>query len=113
MQMKSSVNRPLRIIFGAGNKGRMLLRVLNNACKWGQRRSLLHRQRPAEVGESRLKIARLWAPEYLLTLPMHSFIVYVAVGPGYDQVRDILTGYDLTENVDFVDACITPMALAS
>lgn len=47
-------------------------------------------------------------PDYLLTLPRHSFKVLVAVGPGYSEVRDRLTGYGLTENVDFIDACITP-----
>jgi O-methyltransferase len=110
MQMKSSVNRPLRIIFGAGNKGRMLLRVLNMPLN-GDSGVLCFIDSDPQKWGSKVEDCPVMAPEYLLTLPMHSFMIYVAVGPGYDQVRDILTGYDLTENVDFVDAGITPMAL--
>jgi len=110
MQMKPSVNRPLRIIFGAGNKGRMLLRVLNMPLN-GDSGVLCFIDSDPQKWGSKVEDCPVMAPEYLLTLPMHSFMIYVAVGPGYDQVRDILTGYDLTENVDFVDAGITPMAL--
>lgn len=49
-------------------------------------------------------------PGYLLTLPRHSFRVLIAVGPGYSDVRDMLLGWGLIEDADFVDARIAPAA---
>lgn len=105
MHCDEKMNRSIRIIFGAGNKGRMLLRMLEGepdrtvCCfidsdpgKWG-----------STIGN-----CPVYAPDYLLTLPRHSFKVLVAVGPGYSDARDRLIGYGLIENQDFVDAAMTP-----
>ncbi len=105
-----SMNRPLQIIFGAGNKGRMLLRSLEKNCENGG----IHCFIDNDPGKRGSKIGNLPVldPDYLTTLPPHSFTVLVAVGPGYAEVRERLIDYGLTENVDFVDTCITPIELA-
>ncbi len=105
-----SANRPLQIIFGAGNKGRMLLRSLEKKCDNGG----IHCFIDNDPGKRGSKIGNLPVldPDYLTTLPPHSFTVLVAVGPGYAEVRERLIDYGLTEHVDFVDTCITPIELA-
>lgn len=104
------MNETLQIIFGAGNKGRMLVRMLekgeaeagahcivdNDPGKWG-----------TAIGKCPIR-----EPKYLLTLPRGSFRVHIAVGPAYPEVRDKLIGYGLTEHLDFFDACITPARLS-
>lgn len=111
MQIESTVQQPIKIIFGAGNKGRMLLRMLNTPGN-GSRGVLCFIDSDPNRWGSKIEDCPVMAPEYLLTLPLRSYLVYVAVGPGYGEVRDILAGYDLTEDVDFVDACITPTVLS-
>ncbi|HTP65999.1 MAG TPA: TylF/MycF/NovP-related O-methyltransferase [Geobacteraceae bacterium] len=103
-------NRPLLIIFGAGNKGRMLLRTLE---KSGDN-SGIHCFIDSDPAKRGNKIGNLPVldPDYLTTLPPHSFRVLVAVGPGYAQVRERLIDYGLTELVDFEDVCVTPLPLA-
>ncbi len=104
------MNRPLQIIFGAGNKGRMLLRSLEKIGENGGIHCFIDND-PAKRGN---KIGNLPVldPDYLTTLPPHSFKVLVAVGPGYSEVRERLMDYGLTEHVDFVDTCITPIDLS-
>jgi O-methyltransferase len=104
------MNRQLRIIYGAGNKGRMLLRLLEN----GEPDSGVHCFIDNDQGKWGIMIGNypVRQPDYLLTLPRESFRVLVAVGPGYHEVRDKLVGYGLSEHLDFVDACIIPASLA-
>ena len=104
------MNRQLRIIYGAGNKGRMLLRLL----EIGEQDSGVHCiiDNDSEKWGSSIEGCVVRESEYLRTLSVHSFIVHVAVGSGYHEVRDKLISYGLTEHVDFVDACIIPASLA-
>jgi hypothetical protein len=55
----------------------------------------------------------VYPPDYLITLPRHSFKVLIAVGSGFSEVRDRLLGFGLIENVDFVNASITPVSLTA
>ena len=104
------MKRSLRIIFGVGNKGRMLLRLLEN----GEKDSGVHCfiDSDSEKWGSSIEGCAVREPEYLRTLPVHSFIVHVTVGTGYHEVREKLISFGLTEHVDFVDACIIPASLA-
>lgn len=104
------MNRPLKIIFGAGNKGRMLLRSLEMNGDNGGIHCFIDND-PSKRGK---KIGNLpiLDPDYLTTLPPHSFRVLVAVGPDYAGVRERLLEYGLTEHLDFVDTCITPIELS-
>jgi O-methyltransferase len=88
----------------------MLLRGLNTP-ENGENGVLCFIDSDPKKWGSRIEDCPVMEPEYLLTLPMHSFMVYVAVGPGYGEVRDLLASYDLTENEDFVDAGIAPVPL--
>jgi O-methyltransferase len=105
------MNRSLQIIFGAGNKGRMLLRMLQK----GGPDSAINCFIDSDPGKwgSTIGNCPVYAPDYLLTLPRHSFRVLVAVGPVYFDVRDRLISYGLIENVDFFDAAITPASPSS
>jgi FlaA1/EpsC-like NDP-sugar epimerase len=105
-ELKNSVKQPLQIIFGAGNKGRMLLRVLEQGGEGHSTHCFIDSD-PAKWGCT-IGSCLVYPPDYLITLPRHSFRVLVAVGPGYFDVRDRLLGYGLIENVDFVDARIAP-----
>ena len=102
------MKRQLRIIFGAGNKGRILLRTLGKADAVEGVHCFIDSD-PARWG-STVEGVPVRQPGYLLTLPLHSFKVFVAVGPGYPEVCDLLTGYGLTGDVDFVDARINPIS---
>jgi O-methyltransferase len=100
------LKQPQQIIFGAGNKGRMLLRMLEQGGGSPSIHCFIDSD-PAKWGSS-IGSYLVYPPDYLITLARHSFRVLVAVGPGYSEARDRLTGYGLAENVDFVDACIAP-----
>jgi len=104
------MNRRLRIIYGAGNKGRMLLRLLENVEQSSRVHCFIDSN--SEKWGSSIDGREIRGPEYLRTLSIHSFIVHIAVGTGYHEVRDRLISYGLTENVDFVDGCIIPVPLA-
>jgi O-methyltransferase len=106
MLCEKRMNQSFKIIFGAGNKGRMLLRMLEK----GEPDRAVYCFLDSDPGKwgSKIGDCPVHAPDYLLTLPRHSFKVLVAVGPGYSQVRARLASYGLIENVDFVDAAITP-----
>ncbi len=110
-EIKNSMKQPLQIIFGAGNKGRMLLRILEQGGEVPNIHCFIDSD-PAKWG-SKIGCCLVYPPDYLVTLPRHSFKVLVAVGAGFSEVRDRLKGFGLVENVDFVYACITPASLSA
>jgi len=109
--MNLAVNGLTKIIFGTGNKGRMLLRVFN-AHQEGQNAVHCFVDNDSTKWGTEIEGCRVKEPAYLLTLPLHSFIVYVAVGPAYPEVRDMLKSYGLMEHEDFVDSSISPKRLS-
>jgi O-methyltransferase len=104
------MKEPLIIIFGAGNKGRMLLRTFANSSVKGRVHCFIDSD-PARWGDT-IGSLPVRKPGYLKTLPVGSFKVYVAVGAGFDQVCKLLVSYGLTEGKDFVDARIKANDLA-
>lgn len=103
------MNEPLLIIYGAGNKGQMLARMLNQEDKRAVH--CLVDADPQKWGKN-IEGYVVREPAYLRTLCRHCFKVFVAVGSRYPEVRATLTGFGLTEGVDFVPAGIAATPLA-
>jgi O-methyltransferase len=105
------MKEPLIIIFGAGSKGRMLLRTFANSSDKGRVHCFIDSD-PARWGDT-IGSLPVREPGYIQTLPVGSFKVFVAVGVGFAQVCELLESFGLAEATDFVDARIKASDLSN
>ena len=103
-------NEPLQIVYGAGTKGRMLVRMLSARSGGGGVHCLLDGD-PARWGDE-IEAVPVRSPDYLHDLERGSYRVHVAVGRGYAEVRRQLEGLGLREAEDFHRADLAPATLA-
>lgn len=99
----------LQIVYGAGTKGRMLVRMLSRGSGAGAVHCLLDAD-PARWGQQ-LDAVPVRSPDYLRSLERGSFHVHVAVGRGYAEVQHYLEGLGLRQPDDFAPAALAPAGL--
>jgi len=100
----------LQIVYGAGTKGQMLVRMLSRKSGAGAVHCLIDSNPAHWTGE--FERVPVHPPEYLRRLPRGSFRVHVAVGRGYSEVRRKLKEMGLREPDDFAPAMLAPATLA-